>query len=99
MRLGSVTGAAVAWLAAMAVTVGAAGLARRGDRVADSVSRNRYADSGLRSTERATQANPDLPDGEGLKILQASCTGCHELTEVTKFKGFYTREDWRDVIK
>jgi len=41
----------------------------------------------------------DLPDGEGKKILQASCTACHDLTEVTKFKGFYTRDDWRDIVK
>ena len=27
-----------------------------------------------------------------------SCTSCHELTEVTKFRGFYTREDWREVV-
>ena len=41
----------------------------------------------------------DLPDGDGKKILQASCTACHDLTEVTKFKGFYTRDDWRDIVK
>ena len=23
---------------------------------------------------------------------------CHELDEVTKFKGFYTRAQWRDVV-
>ena len=41
----------------------------------------------------------ELPEGDGKKILQASCTGCHNLTEVTKFKGYYTRDDWRDVVK
>ena len=45
------------------------------------------------------QSNDDLPDGDGKKILQASCTACHDLTEFTKFKGFYTRDDWRDVVK
>jgi cytochrome c5 len=40
----------------------------------------------------------DLPDGDGKKVLQASCTGCHDLTEVTKFKGYYTRDDWRDIV-
>jgi cytochrome c5 len=40
----------------------------------------------------------DLPDGVGKKILQTSCTTCHELDEVTKFKGFYTRAQWRDVV-
>ena len=46
----------------------------------------------------AAQAE-ELPDGDGKKILQASCTACHDLTEVTKFKGYYTRDDWRDVVK
>ena len=50
-------------------------------------------------TIAAAQATDDLPDGEGKKILLASCTACHELTEVTKFKGYYTRDEWRDVIK
>ena len=47
----------------------------------------------------AGQSGEDLPDGDGKKILQASCTACHDLTEVTKFKGFYTRDDWRDIVK
>ena len=50
-------------------------------------------------TARAAQADDGLPDGDGKKILQASCTVCHDLTEVTKFKGFYTRDDWRDIVK
>jgi cytochrome c5 len=47
----------------------------------------------------AAQSAGDLPDGDGKKILQASCTACHDLTEVTKFKGYYTRDEWRDVVK
>src|SRR3954463_13837510 len=47
----------------------------------------------------ARQSGDDLPDGDGKKILQASCTACHDLTEVTKFKGYYTRDEWRDVVK
>ena len=50
-------------------------------------------------TARAAQADDGLPDGDGKKILQASCTACHDLIEVTKFKGFYTRDDWRDIVK
>jgi len=45
------------------------------------------------------QASDELPDGDGKKILQVSCTACHDLTEVTKFKGYYTRDDWRDIVK
>jgi cytochrome c5 len=46
----------------------------------------------------AQAPDADLPDGAGKKILQTSCTTCHELDEVTKFKGFYTRAQWRDVV-
>lgn len=49
----------------------------------------------------AAQSKPEdeLPDGPGKKILQASCTSCHALDEVTKFKGYYTRAQWRDVVQ
>jgi competence protein ComEA len=43
-------------------------------------------------------ADDDLPDGEGKKILLTSCTSCHELTEVTKFRGYYNRQQWRDIV-
>jgi len=45
-----------------------------------------------------TAQSEELPDGPGKKILLASCTSCHELTEVTKLRGYYTKDDWRDVI-
>jgi cytochrome c5 len=49
----------------------------------------------------SSQEKPEdeLPDGLGKKILQASCTSCHDLDEVTKFKGYYTRAQWRDVVQ
>ena len=47
---------------------------------------------------RAAAPEDDLPDGEGKKILIASCTACHDLTEVTKFRGYYTRAQWRDIV-
>jgi len=50
-------------------------------------------------TARAAPADDGLPEGDGRKILQASCTACHDLSEVTKFKGFYTRDDWHDIVK
>ena len=54
--------------------------------------------SAVRSTPG--QAAPDdLPDGPGRRILQVSCTTCHDLDEVTKFKGYYTRAQWRDVVQ
>jgi cytochrome c5 len=39
-----------------------------------------------------------LPDAPGKRILQASCTTCHDLGEVTKFRGYYDRAQWRDIV-
>ena len=39
-----------------------------------------------------------LPAGRGKEILQVSCTSCHDLGEVTKFKGYYDRAQWRDIV-
>jgi competence protein ComEA len=47
---------------------------------------------------RAVAPDDDLPEGEGKKILVASCTSCHDLTEVTKFRGYYDRKQWRDIV-
>ena len=48
----------------------------------------------------AGAAVPDgeLPPGPGRTILQTSCTVCHDLREVTKFRGYYNREQWQDVV-
>jgi hypothetical protein len=40
----------------------------------------------------------ELPEGDGKKILLVACTTCHELDEVTKFRGYYTREQWHDIV-
>ena len=55
----------------------------------------------IASATASAQTRPDdeLPDGPGKKILQASCTSCHDLDEVTKFRGYYTRAQWRDVVQ
>jgi hypothetical protein len=39
-----------------------------------------------------------LPQGAGRQILMSACTSCHDLREVTKFSGFYRREQWRDIV-
>lgn len=46
---------------------------------------------------RATSGD-ELPAGAGKAILDASCTSCHGLNEVTKFRGFYDRRQWRDIV-
>ena len=53
---------------------------------------------GMSSNARAAGPEDDLPDGEGKKILVASCTSCHDLSEVTKFRGYYDRTQWRDIV-
>ena len=40
----------------------------------------------------------DLPDGDGKKILETACTTCHALDEVVKFRGYNTKDEWRDVV-
>lgn len=52
----------------------------------------------MATSARAAGPEDDLPDGEGKKILVRSCTSCHELTEVTKFRGYYDRKQWRDIV-
>ena len=39
-----------------------------------------------------------LPQGPGRQILMNACTSCHNLREVTKFNGFYSRVQWRDIV-
>lgn len=43
-------------------------------------------------------ASDELPDGAGKQILNRACVTCHGLREVTKFRGFYTRAQWRDIV-
>jgi virginiamycin B lyase len=52
------------------------------------------------ASARVQQPAPEesLPDGPGRKILQTACSSCHELKEVTKFRGYYGANEWRDVV-
>jgi hypothetical protein len=46
----------------------------------------------------STAGADELPDGPGRQILTTACTQCHGLREVTKFRGFYARAQWRDIV-
>lgn len=46
---------------------------------------------------KAEQSAPAQEPGE--KILMRACTVCHNTTEITKFKGYYSREQWADVVR
>ena len=50
------------------------------------------------SAPRAAAPGDELPDGPGKKVLLRACTMCHDLDEVTKFKGYYTRAQWKDIV-
>jgi len=47
----------------------------------------------------AAASSEQLPEGAGRQILMSACVACHGLREVTKFRGFYTREQWRDIVR
>ena len=63
-----------------------------------------FAGTAIASTAAQSQPPPrddtkvDLPDGDGKKILETACTTCHGLDEVVKFKGYNTKDEWRDVV-
>jgi mono/diheme cytochrome c family protein len=46
----------------------------------------------------AFEAGVDLPEGEGREILVAECLGCHGLSALPLFAGFYTRDSWRTLV-
>jgi cytochrome c553 len=50
------------------------------------------------TASHAAAPGDDLPDGPGKKVLLRACTTCHDLDEVTKFKGYYTRAQWKDIV-
>ena len=50
------------------------------------------------SKPHAAAPGEDLPDGPGKKVLLRACTACHDLDEVAKFKGYYTRAQWKDIV-
>jgi cytochrome c5 len=52
----------------------------------------------MAAAPRADGPEDELPEGEGKKILVSACTSCHDLSEVTKFRGYYDRKQWRDIV-
>jgi len=39
------------------------------------------------------------PQDAGQTILNRACTVCHSINEITKFKGFYGKDQWADVVR
>jgi cytochrome c5 len=52
----------------------------------------------MAAAPRTDGPEDELPEGEGKKILVSACTSCHDLSEVTKFRGYYDRKQWRDIV-
>ena len=50
------------------------------------------------ASPHAAAPGDELPDGAGKTVLTRACTTCHDLDEVTKFKGYYTRAQWKDIV-
>ena len=50
------------------------------------------------ATATAAASSEQLPEGAGRQILMSACVACHGLREATKFRGFYTRAHWRDIV-
>ena len=46
----------------------------------------------------AAGQGPATPD-PGQVILNRACTVCHAITEITKFKGYYGKDQWADVVR
>lgn len=42
---------------------------------------------------------PQPPQDPGQVTLNRACTVCHTLGEITKFKGYYGRDQWADVVR
>jgi mono/diheme cytochrome c family protein len=54
--------------------------------------------AGPRLRANAQDAAADLPEGAGKAIIRRACTTCHGVDEIAKLKGFYTADQWRDVV-
>ena len=48
--------------------------------------------------EKFAGVGKNNPQFAGKKVLLRACTTCHDLDEVTKFKGYYTRAQWKDIV-
>jgi cytochrome c5 len=44
-------------------------------------------------------SGPQAPQDPGQVTLNRACTVCHTLGEVTKFKGYYGRDQWADIVR
>lgn len=43
-------------------------------------------------------AGVELPGGRGREILVRECLECHDLGGLDLFRGFYTRDSWRELV-
>jgi hypothetical protein len=60
--------------------------------------RSTIASLAIASPVAVADAVTDLPSGEGRELVAKHCRTCHDLEEATKFRGYYGKDEWRDVI-
>jgi len=46
----------------------------------------------------AAGQNIQLPEGDGKKILESGCTGCHDLGAALKYQGVYKQQQWQELV-
>ncbi|HWK54624.1 MAG TPA: cytochrome c [Hyphomicrobiales bacterium] len=43
--------------------------------------------------------NIELPDSEGKAVVLRACTKCHELAGLSAYKGYWGREQWKEMVE
>lgn len=40
----------------------------------------------------------ELPEGEGVELVRAACTGCHDLAGLRAYQGYWNEARWRSMV-
>lgn len=43
--------------------------------------------------------NIELPDSEGKAVVLRACTKCHELAGLSAYKGYWSRDQWKELVE
>ena len=54
--------------------------------------------TGVAAARQEKAPGDELPAGPGKEILERACRSCHDLDEVTKFKGYWDSKQWQDAV-
>lgn len=56
------------------------------------------ADAGTSGAVQRFNPNIDLPQSEGLDLVLRACTKCHELGGLSAYKGYWNRDQWKEMV-